>query len=88
MSLTEKYVRTNLTIAASGRFKNEVLSLALEKNMSLSTFVRDALCKAYPKLQDVNGYSEYALKRNIHLRQNQEATKKSLKSTDDEMISF
>ncbi|WP_143135262.1 hypothetical protein [Burkholderia ubonensis] len=90
MNSTEKHMRTNLTIAASGTFKSEVLHLALAKNMTVSQFIRDALCEVYPKLQDVDGYSEYALKRNIRLRQMQEqknaAQKRKL--ADDDLISF
>ncbi|HDR9102756.1 TPA: hypothetical protein QDB15_006463 [Burkholderia vietnamiensis] len=89
MNSTEKHVRTNLTIAASGKFKDEVLHLALAKNTSVSQFVRDALCKAYPKLQQVDGPSEYALKRNIRLQQIQERKETMRKQkSDDDLISF
>lgn len=90
MNSTEKHVRTNLTVAASGTFKSEVLHLALAKNMTLSQFVRNALCEVYPKLKEVDGYSEYALKRNIRLRQIQEQKNAALKrkTTDDDEISL
>ncbi|WP_147485096.1 hypothetical protein [Burkholderia pseudomallei] len=64
----ERHVRTNLTIASSGKFKGAVLQLAIEKNMTISSFVRNALCEVYPKLKSVDGYSEHAEKRNIFAR--------------------
>lgn len=76
-----KHVRTSLAVAANGRFKGAVLALALAENKTLSQFVRDALVKNYPSLSSVNEYSEYALKRNIHLRATQEKT-----ATDDDLM--
>lgn len=89
----ERHVRTNLTIASSGKFKNAVLQLAMQKNMSISEFVRHSLADMYPRLKQLDSPSEYALKRNPRLRQLQEQRNKATErtrtaSSDDEIISF
>lgn len=85
----ERHVRTNLTIASSDKFKDAVLQLALQKNMSISEFVRHSLVDMYPKLKQFDSPSEYALKRNPRLRQLQEQKAKPAKvDREDELISI
>lgn len=85
----EQHVRTNLTIASSGNFKDAVLELAMAKEMSISEFVRHSLCDMYPKLQRFDRPAEYAVKRNARLRKMQEHQAQGpTKDPDDEYITF
>lgn len=86
MHIPEKHVRANLGIAASGKFKDEVFRLAMQKQMTISQFVRETLGEVYPTLRWLDGYAVYAIKRSPRLRQLQEQKAKPRKANHEEEI--
>lgn len=89
MEIRDKHVRANLGVAASGKFKDEVFRLAMQKQMTISQFVRETLGEIYPTLRRLDGYAVYAIKRNPRLRQLQKQKAKPRNANrEEEMISF
>lgn len=81
---SKRHIRANLGIATSATFKDEVFRLAMNKNKTVSQFVRETLGEMYPTLHKLDEYADYAIKRNPRLRQLQEEKIKR----EDESISF